>query len=326
MAGRDLTIVSGAKGKGRSFRAAVLAMASAPVWDRHEASNDRIRPAFLVVGCQHQEAGPVLANLRTGNVATLTGDDLYHKGVALEMLKSVKYAWSTARLGSGVVLTARLHSTVAVDPGIVEPDLPVRFLVVPPKVRLEQELLLLPSDEMRAYGRKLAAVAFAKGAYDWMEPALQDDSDEWRYAPALAAWFCAMVDRRVPVPILPDPLFQMRFYLACLRTGLAGWAHSEKRHGSKWGREGPKLTEWGYGSIGLAPGVAFAATQDAVRDLLVEEVRGWVDAGSSTSAGQEASHVTKRASEEVRAWDKLSTKCTGRSRSEALSSTSTPSS
>ncbi len=275
---RELVVRSGEQGKGRSFRGVLLAYATAPVWDKHVQESVAVRPVLLVVGCQAQEAAPVAANLRAGHPATVTGDGLPSGGVTLECLKSARYAWTQRRVAGGVTVTGRLPGVTALDPGVAEPDEPVRFLVAPPRSRLDGELTLLPSDAMRAYGEALVGDAFVQGAYAWMPPDLRREDEEWRCAPALALWFCAAVDRRVSVPVLPDPLFQMRFYLAALRTGLAGWAVKDKHNGrdrQPFGRRGPVLTEWGYGSAGLAPGVACAASQSALRELLAEEVRAW---------------------------------------------------
>lgn len=280
-----MVVRSGEHGKGRSFRAVVLAWASAPVWDKHESSDSRVRPAMLMLACHAQEAGPVLANMRSGQVASVTGDGIHTTGgMALETLKSARYAWTSQRLSiegrPAAVLTARLPYALAVDPGIAAPDEPVRFVVAPPRARLEEELSLLPADDMRRYGERLTEDAFKKPAYDWKQPDMRRDDDEWRFMPAMALWFCAMVDRRCAVPILPDPLFQVRLYLAALRTGIAGWSVGEvyryrHRDDVKWGRRGPNLVEWGYDNVGLAPGVACVATQAAVRDLLIAEVRAW---------------------------------------------------
>lgn len=289
---QQLVVHSGAQGKGRAFRAVVLAWGAAGVWDKHEASNDRIRPAFLMIAAHGQEAGPVVANLRMGNPATVTGDGVYGKGMVLETLKSARYAWSSQRVatpgGQAVtVATARIHAAVAIDPGPVQPGEEVRFLIVPPRARLDEELARMPADDMRRFGRSLVPEALAKPKYDWVQPDVKESDDVWRYMPAMALWFCAMLDRRVAVPVLPDPLFQVQLYLAALREGIASWAKRDVDHygDRRWGRRGKLLTEWGYDQAGLVPGVACAASQDQIRSLLVGEVRAWNDRASKRRRG-----------------------------------------
>jgi hypothetical protein len=281
---REIVVRSGEKGKGRSFRAIVLAMSTAPIWDKHEATEfagGRIRPAFVMLACHAQEAGPILANLRCGHAADLSGDDIPSKGQVFEMLKSVRYVWGVQRVsteagGQAVILTGRLPGVASLDPGMVSPDEPVQFLIVPPRERLELELTRIPADAMRRYGESIIPDALKKPTMDWKKPELDRESEEWRYAPALALWFCASMDRRISAPILPDPLFQMRLYVGALRSGIAGWSRRRDHYGEPtFGRSGPNLKEWGYASTGLAPGVACSATQDALRELLVEQVRAW---------------------------------------------------
>jgi len=283
--GRRLQIVSGEKGKGRSFTAEVLAMASANVWDKHESNATKERPAFVMLACQQEEALPVLANLRAGHGAFLSGEGVYGKGVAFETLKSSRYRWGSQRIalprGQGaVVLTGRVPGVTLVDPGPQDPAADVNFLIVPPRARLEQETARLPAREMLEYGAALLRPQlFRDGGERWNRAEVPVDGPLWRFMPAMALWFCACLDRRTGVPILPDPLFQVRLYLAALYAGLASWSKhdGQSNYGSdvRFGRRGVYLSEWGYAGSGLAPGVACSTSQERLRGLLVQEVRAW---------------------------------------------------
>lgn len=129
---QDLRIEPAEEGKGRTFRAAMLAHVEADhLWS--SGSGDTIRPVYAAIAAGHGEIGPFLANLRTGRKA-IVGPERYgkSKGRQVEFLRSAGYSYVTQRHPEGVVCQIFLREVVQLDPGMVDPKNGIRFLCMPP--------------------------------------------------------------------------------------------------------------------------------------------------------------------------------------------------
>lgn len=257
---RTLTIETFDGGKGRSFSASVLAYATASgLWEGGSAEN--IRPVFLQLACSEAEARPVLANLQAGRKATMRGEDCASKGDRVELLKSVGYVFRQQRFAEGVILTAYLHELFVFDPGLVDGD-GVRFVLMPPRARLEAEAARFDRRAVEAHVRRLG--------YKTEDPRL------WCHLAPMAALFCAALARRSPLPIPPDPRFWAQLYCAALATGLASWGISTRYSNPEPGTFGEAgalgFREIDTVAVGLAPGVACRVSHARLEELLAEQV------------------------------------------------------
>jgi hypothetical protein len=257
---RTLTIETGEGGKGRSFSATVLAYATASaLWDGGAA--EAIRPVFLQLACSEAEARPVLANLQAGRKATMRGEDCVSKGDRVELLKSVGYVHRQQRFAEGVILTAYLHELFVFDPGLVDAT-SVKFVLMPPRARLEAEAARFDRRAVEAHVRRLGCKS--------------EDARLWCWLAPMGALFCAALARRSPLPIPPDPRFWAQLYCAALAAGIASWGISTRYGNPDRGTFGEAgalgFREVDTAAVGLAPGVACWVSHERLEEILAEQV------------------------------------------------------
>lgn len=256
---RTLT-VSTESGKGRSFSGTVLAYATANgLWDGGGAGS--LRPAFLQLAASEDEARPLLANLQGGRKALMRGEDCASKGTHVELLRSAGYVFRAQRFPEGVVLTAYLHGLFVFDPGLVDPA-GVSFVLLPSQARLEAEAARFDAAAVEAHVRRCGFASTDARLLPHLAP--------------MAALFCAAIERRTTLPILPDPRFWAQVYCACLAVGAASWGISSRHSDPPVGTFGESgrlgFREVDTRDVGLAAGVACRVSHEALGDLLAEQV------------------------------------------------------
>lgn len=257
---RTLTIETGDGSKGRSFSAMVLAYATGSgLWEGGAA--ETTRPVFLQLACSEAEARPVLANLQAGRKAVMRGEECLSKGDRVELLRSAGYVFRQQRFAEGVILTAYLHELFVFDPGLVD-QAGVRFVLMPPRARLDAEAARFDRGAVEAHVRRLGYASEDPRLWCWLAP--------------MAALFCAALARRSPLPIPPDPRFWAQLYCAALATGLASWGISTRYGNPDRGTFGEAgalgFREVDTGAVGLAPGVACMVSHALLEQLLAEQV------------------------------------------------------
>jgi hypothetical protein len=261
---RTLIIESGDEGKGRSFRAVLLACVEANgLWFGGAADTDVIRPVYLSVATSDAEAAPFLANLRTGRKAEIDTGNRYSrsKGQRYECLRSAGYTFTTQRTSRGTVLTAFLTDLYRMDPGMIDPK-GAAFALLPPAAWLAAQ----PRPERPAalFARVREALLPRMSRSSELTKSVGDD--------ALARWlpyarlFCAYLDRRTRCPLVPDLAFQLQVLVAALDAGLAS-VSAERSH-MEWGQHfsAHGYTEDSVHTVGLAPGLSFKAKHEESRD------------------------------------------------------------
>jgi hypothetical protein len=204
----ELTIQSklGKGRKGRSFRGVVFAYATAPGLWGASATAEVLRPIFVAVAASEEEAGPVLENLRGGERAIVTGENMPVSGMPLELMRSAGYAFPPQRTPEGTIFTAYLPDLFDFNPGLLDPD-GVRFVFLP--ARDAFDAIPISPDELTAAWRHLSALG------DPAESAISRDLC------AMATMWTAYLDQRCELPIPPDLAFRVQLYAAALREGLA---------------------------------------------------------------------------------------------------------
>lgn len=257
---KELVIQPSKEGKGRSFAASLVSYVTADaLWHGGQASTETERPIWMMVAGTDNELRPFVANLQLGRKAEVLGSGYSKKTDKFEVLKSAGFhaAWQRSPLGT--VVTLFEPDLFCMDPGMVDPTR-VSFCLLPAASWLTQVNV---DEAARAY-----------------LPTLGYDVPEDRIETILrtAPLFIAYLDRRTRCPIIPDQRFYVQILCAALDQGLADWGrdpdkyhshYSERPFGDR-GRLG--FNEYDTNIVGLAPGIAFDASQDAVEQMLATEV------------------------------------------------------
>ncbi len=183
--GETLAIESGKGKKSRRFEVALFSLMTA---DRYWSGSSRTayRPIYLCYAGTDQAVRAFHANLRTGRQAAVRSK---HGGDApklLEITSAAGLKWAVSKLKTGVtVMTGYLPELCELEVA----SLPERitFLFAPPEWWVEAQLA---------------------------HPAIAALPEKIRRETVLGGYFCAFLDKRTPHPIVPDPLFHRRLYLA----------------------------------------------------------------------------------------------------------------
>jgi hypothetical protein len=258
---KEIIICTDDSGKGRSFRATLLAYAtSKSLWAA--GSHDNVRPIFAMLATTDAESLPFIRNLQAGRKATMLNDDRNAKKETFECLKSANYAYEAQRHPEGVVWTVYLPELYRVDPGMVDPAA-VRFAMAP------AAKWLASVDESTAR---------------WLAGLYRSD-EKWRaaeehakrlaicqYVTRLASVFCERLDTRTRCPLIPDARFYALVLAAMLDAGQATLARKDT-YGSdrEWAHSGCNFVEWG--DVGLMPGIAVSTTHALLEPLLAACVK-----------------------------------------------------
>lgn len=257
MIAHDLRIEPKTEGRGRTFRASLLAAVDAdPLWEAGRTAGDTHRPILAVLAGSDAELRAFVANLQTGRKAVLgtRGKD------RLELLKSVGYEYFTQRHPEGAITTAYLPELLDLDPGMVDPT-GARFVCAPRRDWLRAN----PVPDLDA------VVAHAIAASDQKYDFRDRDTDLYQLAP-VACLFAAYLDRRTRCPIVADPRFYLQVLLASLREGLAKLAVSwDGYERDSW------LKAFGTAEMGFAEVVGFCASHESVERLLAAETTRYFD-------------------------------------------------
>lgn len=262
---RHLLIQSDDGAKGRSFRAELLAYATAnALWEPAQGA-DTVRPIFAMLGCADAEAAPVVANIRLGRKAKMW-ESKYgtprETNDVFEFLKSAKYTIASQRHPEGVIVTLYQHDLIRHDVAMVDPN--------------GVEFVLLP-DESWLAPEQPDAEAHVKSWLSRQEPGKYNPmpSDEQvRYIGRVCFLWAKQIFARAKGPIPKDARFFAQALTAMLGAGLASFS-AEKSYG--WNRtfgEHSRLgfTTWGLDRVKMAPGIAVKATHAEIEALLAEQV------------------------------------------------------
>lgn len=188
----------GGTGKGRSFKVSLLGFITADGY--HTAGSGRAyRPAYLSIAESDAQVRAFVANLRTGREAEVrdAAGNLLPK--MLETPRGLGLRWHFKKMDrpAGVtVATGYLPDLCDLDPGILQED--IRLLFAPPRWWVERELAA---------------------------PSIQALPEAIRREAVIGQLFAAFLDKRSPLPIVPDPLFHRRLYVAA--QGLTWFMHPD---------------------------------------------------------------------------------------------------
>jgi hypothetical protein len=251
-------------GKGRSFRALLLACVEADsLWEGGAADTEVMRPVWAMFAGSDQELRPFAANLKAGRKAIFPKRDAGYtrsKEDKLELLKSAGYEQTWQREPEGSVVTTFLPDLFSLDPGMIDTK-GIAFIV-------------LPTVDWKG-AQKIEVGPIVQHARSFKHAVTDDQLADWV---PLAFLFAAYLDRRTRCPIPPDGRFHLQLLLAALRDGLASWStprdsyrgyHDERPFGE---HAAFRFTEVGTAAVGLMPGLAFKSKHDALEKLLADEV------------------------------------------------------
>ena len=221
---RHILIQSDDGAKGRSFRAELLACATAnALWEPAQGS-DTVRPVFAMLGCADAEAAPVVANIRLGRKAKVW-ESKYgsprETNDVFEFLKSAKYAIASQRHPEGVIVTLYQHELIRHDVAMVDPA-GVAFVLLP------DESWLAP-EQPEAF----------EHVREWLGLTVRDAHDplpteeQVKYITRVCFLWAKQVFARAKGPIPKDARFFAQALTAMLDCGLASFS-AERSYG--WNR------------------------------------------------------------------------------------------
>lgn len=196
----------GGTGKGRTFRVSLLGFVTADGYHGN-GSNRAYRPVYLSIAESDAQVRAFVANLRTGRPADVRDAAGNQLPKQLETPRGLGLRWHFKKMEkpAGVtVATGYLPDLFDLDPGILQED--IRFLFAPPRWWVDHQ-----ADALVA-------------AADFSTLARYGQTGGAREA-ALASLFVAFLDKRSPLPIVPDPLFHRRLYVAA--QGLTWFMHPD---------------------------------------------------------------------------------------------------
>lgn len=258
---REVQILPQTEGKGRTFKALLLASVEADLlWTGGQTVSDNLRPVWAMFAGSEQELRAFTANLLSGRKAIFPKRNGWgrKKEDQLEILRSAGYQTFWQREAEGSIVTLYLSDLFQMDPGMVDPE-GIRFV-------------LLPTQEW-AQAQKFDVAPVVRHAkkvgYDLTTEQLVS------LAP-VAYLFCAYLDRRTRCPLVSDGRFYLQLLLACLQKELASFStkadsyyHQDKVFGQ---HQNLRYHEFGTTEVGLIPGLVFRSTHEKLEKLLAEEV------------------------------------------------------
>ena len=259
---REVVIAPAVEGKGRTFRATLLACVESDLlWQGGLNSGDNIRPVWAMFCGSDQELRAFAANLQMGRKITLMGqrNGYRRKEERMEFMKSSGYQTIWQREEEGSILTVMLPELFQIDPGMVDP-VGIKFVVLPTQDWHDsQELDVEPM------------VRHVKRLKDY------DQVGDWviDWAPT-AFLFASYLDRRTRCPLVADGRFFLQLMLACLRHGAATFAapsgYSYSRDLGFGVHQNRQYFEDGTAGVGLRPGISFSCDHESFEKLLAQEV------------------------------------------------------
>lgn len=234
---QDLTIQPQNEGKGRSFRATMVAHVE--ILEVSPRSNDVRRPVFLAVAGTDNELRPFVANLRTGKKA----ERGYKGRERYEVLKSAGYQCTWQRTSKGALVTLFAPDIFSLDPGMVDPK-GVSFCVMPSRDWTQDSDVevpdFVPKDRVESVRR-------------------------------MAPLFIAYLDRRTRCPLVQDPRFYVSLLAGALSEGLAAFPGGSSYY-PNWG-ELRGFSSEGVEDLGMHEPLFFSASHAVLEDFLARHVK-----------------------------------------------------
>ena len=289
---RDVRIEPKDEGKGRTFRATLLASVEADsMWEGGLTGTDDARPVWAMFAASDAELRPFQANLATGRkiIVGKEGSHYRRRSDKIELLKTAGYQYTWQREAEGSILTACMMDLFRRDPGMVDPT-GACFVVMPTEAWLASQKVD-KVDEIVAHARHGFVESLLKryaglGDYEKRSSSVEKYAQDHGYPVTeeslralvpLAFLFCAYLDRRIRAPLVSDGRFYLQLLLACLNAKLASWPSDPERSASYQNDAYGVNTSLRFhatdiAQVGLARPIAFKASHDQIKELLSEEV------------------------------------------------------
>jgi hypothetical protein len=259
---REVVIAPQVEGKGRSFRAVLLASVEADLlWTGGQTGSDNLRPVWAMFAGSEQELRAFVANLTTGRKAIFPKNNRYSraKDDQLEILKSAGYQTIWQRETEGAIATLYLPELFQMDPGMVDP-MGIRFVLLPTMEWVQNQKL-----EMLPLIRHAKRVGY------------EISTERLKELAPISYLFCTYLDRRTRCPLVSDGRFYLQLMLACLNCGVASFStasgypsyNQDKIFGA---HPESDFHEAGTDKVGLVPGIVFRSDHPTFETLLAEQV------------------------------------------------------
>ena len=255
---RSVWIEPRQEGKGRTFRAVMLASVEAdPLWSGGSGSNSSMRPVWAMFAGSDQELRAFMANVTAGRLVMCERSrNVYRHGKEdrLEFLRSARYQTIWQREEEGTVATVYLPDLFKVDPGMVDPS-GIGFVLLPPQEWHAEQTL--PTSALAKH--------LERCKYPELEP---DWAHEWG---TTAHLFAAYLDRRTRCPLIADGRFYVQLLAACLKNRLASFARKDSFSVRGFG-VCHDYYETDTQAVGFRPGLVFKSGHTEFEALLAQEV------------------------------------------------------
>lgn len=267
----DVFIVNGLEGeKARAFQATLLTVIRADgLWEG--PGGNSLRPVLMSVAATHDAMRIFTANLKLGRKVQFEGSSPswlpWRMGDSLEVLKSHNFRYTTQRIGDASVCTLFHPELFQIDPGMVDPEKDITFIVLPPSSWATSD------QEVRNLVAYMVVTDQAEGIPE----------ETLTQCAKLAKLFVVYLDRRTRCPILADPRFAMQLLVSALQHGLATFTtemtySSYGRSRSPFGQtEHLRYTEVRPEAAGYQPGLAFKASHADLEALLAKQVKTYLE-------------------------------------------------
>lgn len=246
----------GRREKTRSFQVTLLGWIRC---DRLVGASDKgsHRPAWFTYAGPEQEARAFTANVLGGHTFASFG----HTPTRWSITKK-GYTHHSRKVAGGLITTVYQPDLFRADPGMV--DSLVRFILVQPRSWFEQQKKKHDADFLARARDFVARTGLRFDNYvRYPLPSVEEDLENLLPEAML---FLMYLDRRIPYPMIPDPLFALQILVRCFNERLAVRSQSEYRS---------SYEEHGFSDLGLRPGLCFSADRESFGPLVAEEVLKW---------------------------------------------------
>lgn len=259
---RNVWIEPKSEGKGRTFRAVLLASVEADLlWSGGTSgSTDSMRPVWAMFAGSDQELRAFMANLTGGRLAKCEKRYGYYrsgKQERLEFLRSARYQTIWQREDEGSLATIYLPDLFKMDPGMVDPS-GIGFVLLPTQEWDAQQIL-----PTVALAKHLERCGYQQLGPDWAR--------EWG---TTAHLFAAYLDRRTRCPLIADGRFYIQLFAACLKHKLASFAPKDSFSSNRdFGvHQDHDYHETDTQLVGFRKGLVFRSNHAAFETVLAQEV------------------------------------------------------
>lgn len=200
--------------KGRIFEGAVPTFVQwAKVKTTAKVTED---PIFMELCATEGQLRPLVANLRTAREATIL--DGTTNGKPLILNKTSPLSWTRTMVHpGGALVCAYMPDLFDLECGMIH-ETHARFVCMPPMDWVRGNARDLTADEMTMIGR-MGLLDVGVDA-EWSNGKPVNAPLEWlKNMFAVAVQFCARLDTRTNLPLIPDRLFKFLLMTTLLRTG-----------------------------------------------------------------------------------------------------------